>query len=73
MLLTLSAVSLRSMLAKGRGGRAKLELLDLPRYTREELGLHGLNLNTDLLAGQSREMLEKLRERADKAGCACPC
>lgn len=71
MLLTLSAVSLRSMLAKGRGGRAKLELLDLPRFTREELGLHGLNLSTDLLTGISRDLLEKLRERADKAGCAC--
>jgi len=71
MLLTLSAVSLRSMFAKGRGGRAKLELLDLPRFTREELGLHGLNLNTELLAGISRDVLEKLRERADKAGCAC--
>jgi sugar phosphate isomerase/epimerase len=71
MLLTLSAVSLRSMFAKGRGGRAKLELLDLPRFTREELGLHGLNLNTELLAGIGRDVLEKLRERADKAGCAC--
>jgi sugar phosphate isomerase/epimerase len=71
MLLTLSAVSLRSMFAKGRGGRAKLELLDLPRFTREDLGLHGLNLSTDLLAGVSRDVLEKLRERADKAGCAC--
>lgn len=71
MLLTLSAVSLRSMFAKGRTGRAKLELLDLPRFTREELGLHGLNLSTDLLAGVSRETLERLRERADKAGCAC--
>ncbi|MBX3377919.1 MAG: TIM barrel protein [Phycisphaeraceae bacterium] len=71
MLLTLSAVSLRSMLAKGRGGRAKLELLDLPRFTREDLGLHGLNLSTELLTGVSREVLEKLRERADKAGCAC--
>lgn len=71
MLLTLTAVSLRSMFAKGRGGRPKLEMLDLPRYTREELGLHGLNLSTELLAGVSRDVLEKLRERADKAGCAC--
>lgn len=71
MLLTLTATSLRSLFAKGRGGRAKLELLDLPRFTREELGLHGLNLSTDLLAGVGRDILEKLRERADKAGCAC--
>lgn len=71
MLLTLTAVSLRSMFAKGRGGRPKLEMLDLPRFTREELGLHGLNLSTELLTGVSREVLEKLRERADKAGCAC--
>jgi len=59
------------MFTKGRGGRAKLELTDLPKFTRDELGLHGLNLHTELLAGVSRDALERLRERADKAGCAC--
>lgn len=71
MLLTLSAISLRSMFAKGKGGRSRLDLQDLPRFTREELGLHGLNMSTELLTGVSRETLERLRERADKAGCAC--
>jgi sugar phosphate isomerase/epimerase len=71
MLLTLTANSLRSLLARGKSGKAKLELADLPAFARDQLGLHGLNLGTDLLAGVSREGLEKLRERADKAGCAC--
>jgi sugar phosphate isomerase/epimerase len=71
MLLTLTAISLRSMLTKGKSGKPKLDLLDLPQYARQDLGLHGLNLSTELLAGVSRERLEKLRERADKAGCAC--
>jgi sugar phosphate isomerase/epimerase len=71
MLLTLTAISLRSMLSRGKSGKAKLDLLDLPQYTREELGLHGLNVSTELLAGVSRDRLERLRERSDKAGCAC--
>lgn len=71
MLLTLTAISLRSLLARGRSAKPKLDLMDLPMYTRQELGLHGLNLSTELLAGISRDQLEKLRERADKAGCAC--
>lgn len=68
MLLTLSTSSLRPLLA---GRHPKLRLGDLPTYAREELGLHGLNLSTDLLKGASRETLEGLRERADKAACAC--
>ena len=71
MLLTLTAISLRSMLARGKSGKPKLDLLDLPQYARQDLGLHGLNLSTELLTGVNRERLEKLRERADKAGCAC--
>jgi sugar phosphate isomerase/epimerase len=71
MLLTLSANSLRALLAKGRAGKAKLDLLDLPTMAREELGLHGLSLSTEHLAGQPRDRYDRLRERADKAGCAC--
>jgi sugar phosphate isomerase/epimerase len=71
MLLTLSAICLRSLLTPGRTGKTKLDLLDLPRLAREELGLHGLNISTSLLAGVTRDMLDRLRERADKAGCAC--
>jgi hypothetical protein len=71
MLLTLSATCMRSYLVKGRAAKPRLDMLDLPQFTRQDLGLHGLNLSTDLLAGVSRERLEKLRERSDKAGCAC--
>lgn len=70
MLLTLGANSLRSLL-KGRGSAApKLGLLDLPRYTREELGLNGLTITTDLLTGATRDIIAGLRDAGDKAGCA---
>lgn len=48
-----------------------MPLTDLPQFARETLGLRGLNLSTDLLAGADRRVLETIRERADKAGCAC--
>lgn len=48
-----------------------MALTDLPNYTREVLGLRGLSLSTDLLVGADRKMLDTLRERGDKAGCAC--
>jgi sugar phosphate isomerase/epimerase len=71
MLLTLSASCLRSLLLPGRTGKIRLNLLDLPQVTRDELGLHGLNMSTALLTGIGRDTLERLRDRADKAGCAC--
>jgi sugar phosphate isomerase/epimerase len=70
MLLTLTATCLRTSLAKGKSGKSKLDLFDLPQLTREDLGLHGINLSTDLLAGLSSDALERFRERSDKAGCA---
>ena len=71
MLLTLTASSLRSMLLPGRGKKPKLDLLDLPTFARESLGLAGINLSTDLLVGADRSRLEGIRERADRASCAC--
>lgn len=78
MLLTLTAISLRAALstparsrATGEPKKPKLDLLDLPQFTRDELGLHGLNISTELLTGITRDRLERLRERSDKAGCAC--
>lgn len=74
MLLTLTASCVRGLLGsggKGKKGAAKLDLLDLPRFVREELLLSGLNLSTDLLAGADRAKLETIRERADRASCAC--
>ncbi len=70
MLLTLTATSLRSMLTPGRGAKPVLTLPELPAFTRERLGLHGLNLGTPMLAGQGRAVLEAIRDRADKARCA---
>lgn len=70
MLMTLSISSIRSLLKKRGSGAPKLDLLDVPRYTRDELGLHGLTLTTDLLAGSTRDRLVGLRDAGDKAGCA---
>jgi sugar phosphate isomerase/epimerase len=71
MLLTVSASCLKATTGRGKAAKPKIDLFDLPRYTREELGLHGVNLSTDMLVGQSRDALERFRERADKAGAAC--
>lgn len=71
MLLTLNASCLRSQLVPAAGSAPALALSDLPQYTREVLGLGGLNLTTDLLVGADRRKLEHLRERADRAGCPC--
>lgn len=73
MLLTLTASCVRSLLSLP-GSRPKpgqFDLLDLPSFTQETLGLSGLTLTTDLLAGADRARLEQIRERADKARCAC--
>jgi sugar phosphate isomerase/epimerase len=72
MILTLSARCLKSMLlSPSKGKKPSLDLLDLPKFTRETLGLSGVNLSTDLLAGADRARLESIRERADRAACAC--
>lgn len=59
------------LLPPGKGKKSQLDLLDLPKYTRETLGLSGVNFSTDLLAGADRSKLEAIRERADRSGCAC--
>jgi sugar phosphate isomerase/epimerase len=73
MLLTLSAQCIRSLVGSPPRGKkpTTIDLFDLPRYVREDLGLAGLNLSTDLLAGADRSRLEGLRLRADRQGCAC--
>lgn len=68
MLLILSASSFRKAVSAGRGG---IDLLDLPRYALDELGLRGLLVPTDMLAGADANRIDKLRERADKALCPC--
>lgn len=71
MQFTLNTSCVRELLAPTDGGKPFIELDDLPKYARESLGLHGINLTTDLLKGSDRKRLETLRERADKAACAC--
>lgn len=69
MLLTLAASTFRASLRKDRVGPKSMRLTDLPRFTREELGLYGLNISTDLLVGADIARLDALRESADKASC----
>lgn len=73
MLLTLAASSLRSKLwlKPGRPSAGTMLLRDLPRHVRETLGLHGLNISTDMLAGADVPQLDALRDAADKASCPC--
>lgn len=71
MMITCTTSSIADLL-KPQGKRPpKLKLAEVPRYFREELGLHGMNLSTDLLTGSTRERLAALRDQADKSGCAC--
>lgn len=69
MLLTLSVRSLKK-LTPGKG-QPEVALLDLPDFTMKQFGLRGLNISADLLAGWGLEDLDRLRDRADKAGCPC--
>jgi len=66
MLQILSASSLRPLL---RGRHPALALEDVPALTRDELGLSGLMLPTDLLAGAGSAELERLRRQADRSRC----
>ncbi len=70
MLLTLNLSALRSRLT-GQAGQPKLKLTDAPALARNELGVNGLVISTDLLVGADRQALQRLLEAADKAGCPC--
>jgi hypothetical protein len=50
-------------------GPAPADLHDVPRFAAEHLGLRGMNLPAVMLRGKTRTELERLRDRADKAGC----
>lgn len=55
MLLTLNAHCLRSLLlASPKGRRQAMSVFDLPAFTKQTLGLNGLNLSTDMLVGFNR-------------------
>lgn len=73
MLLTLAASSMRARLhlKPGRAPAGQMRLTDLPRHARDALGLYGLNISTDLLAGADVPQLDALRDAADKASCPC--
>ncbi|MDX2114268.1 MAG: hypothetical protein SFZ24_01435 [Planctomycetota bacterium] len=45
--------------------------LDLPRWAREDLGVHGLTLQTSLFSGWEAARFDALRDAADKAGAPC--
>lgn len=68
MLLTLTVTADRPVFTDRRG---RPDLIKLPSRVKEELGLHGMNLSTDLLVGADRGTLDRLRDAADKARCAC--
>lgn len=69
MLLTLSANSLSRRI--GSSGPLGVDLLDLPAFAREHLDLYGLQLAASMLAGVDHDYFDRLRDRADKAGCPC--
>lgn len=71
MLLTLAATSLASKLKAAKGQRPAMTLIDVPKFAREQLDLHGMVLSTSLLVGADRALLQKIVESADKAGCPC--
>src|SRR5690606_10285661 len=66
----LAASSLSGILAEA-GGSGEIRLTDLPRFAHDHLGLHGLYLSTELLAGADVRKLEKIRDAADKSQCPC--
>jgi len=70
MLVTLCASALKGRL-RGHAPGGSLALTDLPRVARDELGLSGMVLSTDLLVGADRQSLTRILEAADKAGCPC--
>lgn len=70
-MFTVTASCLKPLLAPPRGAKPKLDLMEVPRFARDILGVHGINLTTDLLAGMPKDRIEQLRDRADKARCAC--
>ena len=66
MVLTLSVGTLRPMLKRAK---KPLDIFDLPTFVNEEMGLRGLNMPADLLAGRNPKEFELLRDLSDKAHC----
>ncbi|MCA9290911.1 MAG: TIM barrel protein [Phycisphaerales bacterium] len=69
MLLTL-AVS-RTDLFVSPDGEPVPDVFDYPSMIIREFELRGLNISASLLSGWNLDDLDRLRDRADKAGCPC--
>jgi hypothetical protein len=50
-------------------GGARIALLDLPRFLRQELDMRVIDFNTRTIAGATTRELEALRKNAAEAGC----
>src|SRR5689334_23354843 len=50
-------------------GEARIALLDLPRFVRQELDLRVIDLNTRTIQGATARELESLRKNASQSGC----
>lgn len=68
MLLTLSV---KSIWQADRRSTLRLKPEELPRWARNDLGVHGLTVQTSLLAGWDLPRLDRFRDVADKAAAPC--
>ena len=64
ILLTLAGGSLKSFVDSG-----ELALEDIPAFALREFDLRGLNMPASMFAGCSLDVFDRLRDKADKAGC----
>ena len=64
ILLTLAGGSLKSLVDSG-----ELALEDIPEFAMREFDLRGLNMPASMFAGCPLDVFDRLRDRADKAGC----
>jgi len=69
LLISLTSRSLQSLLDPAAD--PPRTLLDAPAYVRDDLGLRGLSLDVEMLAGWSVAEMDDLRRRADQTGCPC--
>ena len=66
MVLTLSVGALRPLMKRAK---KPLDIFELPTFVNEEMGLRGLNIPSDLLAGRTPKDFERLCDLSDKAHC----
>ena len=69
LLLSLTSRSLQSLLDPSAD--PPRTLFDAPSFVSGELGLRGLSLDVDMLAGWTSAEMDRLRHRSDQAGCPC--